>query len=377
MRFRHVFSPCTGKLCDGEGSHYAQQYGRLVRAVNVNWGCASRAWKAWWILKGLLNLTEHACGKHSACGRFLHFARCGDCTWRPPPNQPKEKSWDAYDRNPGEPANLSRLAKTLVDGWTASSSMRKYVGNSGQMARSSANESLNLICSLWTNKSTHATVKMTAMNDMCANMTFNSGKEDKSASGRLRKAKRHHSIVVPRVMRRPRTMRWQLKALAKRFAAQPYLVAKYIEQETARLDERKRKRDLTVAKLERERDAELLAMTPGERRWEGHVRDSTETKLSMQYNTEDGIFYEPSGCIETASGELHVPWPLPPRRIAFPMAVSAAASRAAQASDSSASEEDEPPEEDEDEETLQQSVPDPPRRVTRRSAAAAATAAVV
>jgi hypothetical protein len=172
-------------------------------------------------------------------------------------------------------------------------------------------------------------------------------------------------------------MRWQLKALAKRFAAQPYLVAKYIEQETARLDERKRKRDLTVAKLERERDAELLAMTPGERRWEGHVRDSTETKLSMQYNTEDGIFYEPSGCIETASGELHVPWPLPPRRIAFPMAVSAAASRAAQASDSSASEEDEPPEEDEDEETLQQSVPDPPRRVTRRSAAAAATAAVV
>jgi hypothetical protein len=79
---------------------------------------------------------------------------------------------------------------------------------------------------------------MTAVNDMCSNMTFNSGKEDKVASGRLRKAKRHHSIVVPRVMRRPRTMRWQLKALKKRFAGQPHLVAKYIEQETARLDKR-------------------------------------------------------------------------------------------------------------------------------------------
>ena len=315
------------------------------------------------MLKGLLNETDHACGKHGECARFLHFARCGNATWRPPQHQPRESYWSDYDRNPAEPANISKLAKALVDSWTAGASMRKYSFNSVLFGRSSANESLNLICSLWTNKSTHATVKMTAMNDMCSNMTFNAGKEDKVASGKLRKAKRHHSIVVPRVMRRPRTMRWQLKALAKRFKAQPDLVAKYITQETARLDGRKRKRDLTVTRLEQERDAELAAMSDGERRWEGHVRDSTETKLSMKYTTELGIHYSPSGCIETTSGRLHVPWPLPARRIAFPHAIRAADSRAAAIDSDTESEEDEAPEEDEEEEVA-------PMRVTRARAGA-------
>ena len=163
-------------------------------------------------------------------------------------------------------------------------------------------------------------------------------------------------------------MRWQLKALAKRFKAQPDLVAKYIAQETARLDGRKRKRDLTVTWLEQERDAELAAMSDGERRWEGHVRDSTETKLSMKYTTELGIHYSPSGCIETTSGRLHVPWPLPARRIAFPHAIRAADSRAAAIDSDTESEEDEAPEEDEEEEVA-------PMRVTRARAGATAVLA--
>lgn len=363
-----------GKLCDEECARYTQQYGRLVRAVNVNWGCASRHWKAWWVLKGLLNLSDHACEKHEACARFLFFVRCADNTWRPPAHQPRERTWADFTRNPAEPRNVAKIAKALIDGWTTSSSMRKYSFNSVLFGRSSANESLNLICSLWTNKSTHATVKMTAINDMCSNMTFNSGKEDKAASGRLRKAKRHHSIVVPRVMRRPRTMRWQLKALEKRFAQQPHLVAKYIEQETTRLDKRAQKRDRTVERLEREWDAELVSMSGHERRWDGLVRDSTETKLSIQYSAVDGIYYEPSGCLQTATGLLHVPWPLPARRIDFPRAVAVADSRAIAAdSDSSSSEEDGPSEDsDEQQEDAEQSPEQQVAPVTRRSARVAA-----
>ena len=146
------------------------------------------------------------------------------------------------------------------------------------------------------------------------------------------------------------------------------LVAKYIAQETARLDGRKRKRDLTVTWLEQERDAELAAMSDGEHHWEGHVRDSTETKLSMKYTTELGIHYSPSGCIETTSGWLHVPWPLPARRIAFPHAIRAADSRAATIDSDTESEEDEAPEEDEEEEVA-------PMRVTRARAGATAVLA--
>jgi hypothetical protein len=114
----------------------------------------------------------------------------------------------------------------------------------------------------------------------------------------------------------------------------------------------------------------------GERRWEGHVRDSTETKLSMKYTTELGIHYSPSGCIETASGRLHVPWPLPARRIAFPHAVRAADSRAAARDSDTESEEDEAPEEDEEEEAEEpeQSTP-APRRVTRAVASVTAVSA--
>ena len=163
-------------------------------------------------------------------------------------------------------------------------------------------------------------------------------------------------------------MRWQLKALEKRFAQQPHLVAKYIEQETARLDKRAEKRDLTVERLERERDAELVSMSAHERRWDGLVRDSTETKLSIQYSTPYGICYEPSGCLQTANGLLHVPWTLPARWIAFPCAVAVADSRAiATDSDSSSSEEDGPTEQQEDPEQSPEWQAAP---ITRRSAKA-------
>ena len=98
------------------------------------------------------------------------------------------------------------------------------------------------------------------------------------------------------------------------------------------------------------------------------MRDSTETKLSMKYTTELGIHYSPSGCIETTSGRLHVPWPLPARRIAFPHAIRAADSRAATIDSDTESEEDEAPEEDEEEEVA-------PMRVTRARAGATAVLA--
>jgi hypothetical protein len=79
------------------------------------------------------------------------------------------------------------------------------------------------------------------------------------------------------------------------------------------------------------------------------VRDSTETKLSIQYSTPYGICYEPSGCLQTANGLLHVLWALPARWFAFPCAVAVADSRAiATDSDSSSSEEDGPTEQQED-----------------------------
>ena len=169
-------------------------------------------------------------------------------------------------------------------------------------------------------------------------------------------------------------MRWQLKALEKRFAQQPHLVAKYVEQETTRLDKRAQKRDRTVERLERERDAELVSMSGHERRWDGLVRDSTETKLSIQYSAVDGIYYEPSGCLQTATGLLHVPWPLPAWRIDFPRAVAVADSRAIAAdSDSSSSEEDGPSEDsDEQQEDAEQSPEQQVAPVTRRSARVAA-----
>ena len=118
---------------------------------------------------------------------------------------------------------------------------------------------------------------------------------------------------------------------------------------------------------------ELAAMSAGERRWEGLVRDSTETKLAMQYSTEHGIFYEPSGGLQTAARQLHVPWPLPARRIPFPRSITASADRAAAIADSSSSEEDEPPTEDAVEEHQEEHRDAPqlqPARVTRSRAAA-------
>ena len=124
----------------------------------------------------------------------------------------------------------------------------------------------------------------------------------------------------------------------------------------------------------REWDAELVSMSGHERRWDGLVRDSTETKLSIQYSTADGIYYEPSGCLQTAIGLLHVPWPLPARRIDFPRAVSVADSRAIAAdSDCSSSEEDGPPQDsDEQQEDAEQSPEQQVASVTRRSARVAA-----
>ena len=111
-------------------------------------------------------------------------------------------------------------------------------------------------------------------------------------------------------------------------------------------------------------------MSGHERRWDGLVRDSTETKLSIQYSTAHGIYYEPSGCLQTAIGSLHVPWPLPTRQIAFPRAVAMADSRAIAAdSGSSSSEEEGPPEDgDEEQEDPEQSPEQQAAPITRRSA---------
>ena len=132
----------AAKLCDKEVGRYAQHYGRTVRAVNESWGAATREWKSWWALHSLLNLTEHANGRHEKCGEFLHYSRCCDGTWRPPQQKPRERYWSDITSNPAEPANIACLATVLVNAFTCSPHMRKYAGQSIQFGRTAPNESL-------------------------------------------------------------------------------------------------------------------------------------------------------------------------------------------------------------------------------------------
>ena len=193
---------------------------------------------------------------------------------------------------------------------------------------------------LFTNKATHCTVETKAVNDLCANMAFNAGKEDALASSHLVKAKRHSQLVVPRRQRRAPFGPWQVKATRRRFRNDAELVEKKLEEKAESLVKRTERREATVKTLDAQRDAELAALTPGERRWEGHIRDMTERKLRFCYDRQLGAHYGPSGGLQTAKGKLFLPWPLPRRTLDFPRTLAAAADRAAA---QTSSDEEDPP----------------------------------
>ena len=175
---------------------------------------------------------------------------------------------------------------------------------------------------------------------MCANMAFNAGKEDALASSQLVKAKRHNQLVVPRRQRRAPFGPWQVKATRRRFRNDPELVEKKMEEKAESLEKRSERREATVKTLDAQRDAELAALTPGERRWEGHIRDATERKLRFRYDRQLGAHYGPSGGLQTTKGKLFLPWPLPRRTLDFPRSLAAAADRAAA---QTSSDEEDPP----------------------------------
>ena len=159
LLFRQALAEAA-RLCDAEVPRYVQQYARLARAVNVSWGSASREWKAWWVLKGLLNLSHHACKECGDCSRFLHYAQCGGRAWRPAnlPRTAREHMWSDFTDSAAEPPNIALLASVLVDSFTVSARMRKHSYNSVLFARTASNESLNNVYALWTSKGTHSTV---------------------------------------------------------------------------------------------------------------------------------------------------------------------------------------------------------------------------
>eukprot|EP01047_Picozoa_sp_COSAG01_P057121 COSAG01_NODE_6566_length_3605_cov_14.347690_3_plen_181_part_00 len=134
------------KLAEAEVEGYAQQYGRLARAVNESWGQASRQWKSYWVQRGLLNVTAHLQDKHDDCSRYLFFSGCGDEPRYRPPDQPERSQrpyWSTFTQNPANPANIAALAAVLVDSWTVGVRMRQYTYNSVLFGRTAANESLN------------------------------------------------------------------------------------------------------------------------------------------------------------------------------------------------------------------------------------------
>jgi hypothetical protein len=131
---------------------YAQQYGRLARAVNESWGQASRDWKSYWVQRGLLNVTAHCCNQHSDCSTYLFFSRCGDAQarYRPAdePSQTERPYWSTFAENPANVANIAALAVSIVDSWTVGVRMRQYAYNSVLFGRTAANESLNHMCAI-------------------------------------------------------------------------------------------------------------------------------------------------------------------------------------------------------------------------------------
>ena len=312
------------KLVEQEVERYAQHYARVARAVNVHWGLASREWKVWWALSGLLNLSKHCNDEHGKCCSYLHFAECD----RPGPryrpdgddHQSRDAFFSSFIENPANPANIANIAMLMLDAWTTSASMRSYAFNSVLFGRTSANECLNNICAQWTLKANNSTVKMKKLGDACANMTKNEVLDYEHASAMLQQRKRGKGRVLqPRRPRRSRTLRWQLRTKNNWVKRKGRLAEsnRFVAQQYVRLDKRKTRRTNKVQKLNQDRQRQLDDMAARERQYHSSVAKSTERTLIPTHSEESGVHYRSSGGVESNTGTLFVPHPLPQMIISF------------------------------------------------------------